>query len=160
MKIKILFFLIAILVATTQSYSQSHTKDETAFKSLIKQMTDAQMAYNAAALDKILTSDYIEVSPAGEFDPRAKVLGFYTPKAKADAGSISTSLEVTDYSIRLYDKFAIAIVRLNYTIVNEGQPLPPRSMRAMVIFRKERGSWKIASAQYTGIRSPQSQKPN
>ncbi len=118
------------------------------------------MAYNAAALDKILTSDYIEVSPAGEFDPRAKVLGFYTPKAKADAGSISTSLEVTDYSIRLYYKFAIAIVRLNYTIVTEGQPLPPRSMRAMVIFRKERGSWKIASAQYTGIRSPQSQKPN
>ena len=160
MKIKILFFLIAVLVVTTQSYSQSHTKDETAFKSLIKQMTDAQMAYDGVALDKILTSDYIEVSPAGEFDPRVKVLGFYTPKAKADAGNISTSLEVTDYSIRSYDKFAIAIVRLNYTLVNEGKSLPPRSMRAMVIFRKERGSWKIASAQFTGIRPSQPQKPN
>lgn len=160
MKIKILFFLVAVFAATTQSFSQSHSKDETAFKSLIKQMTDAQMAYDAAALDKIFTSDYIEVSPAGEFDPRAKVLGFYTPKAKADAGNISTSLEVTDYSIRSYDNFAIAIVRLNYTLINEGKSLPPRSMRAMVIFRKERGLWKIASAQFTGIRPSQPQKPN
>ncbi len=160
MKLKILIFLIVIIAAATQTFSQSQSKDTAIFKSLIKQMTDAQMAYDATALDKIFASDYIEISPVGEFDPRDKVLGFYTPKAKAEAGNISATLEAAEYSIRSYDKFAVAIARFNYTHVNEGKPLPPRSMRVMVIFRKEKGAWKIASAQYTGIRPPQPQKPN
>jgi len=49
-------------------------------------------------------------------------------------------------------KFAVAIVRLNYAIKVEGKPLPPRSMRATYVMRKDGKTWKIASAQYTGIR--------
>lgn len=159
MKLRLLVFLIVTLF-TAQGFSQSQNKDETIFKSLIKQMTDAQMAYDAAALDKIFASDYIEISPAGEFDPHDRVLGFYTPKAKAEAGNMSASLEATEYSIRSYDKFAIVIARFNYSLVNEGKPLPPRSMRVMVVFRKEKSMWKIASAQYTAIRPAQLQKPS
>lgn len=139
-------------MTTSFASAQSQNKDEPAFRSLIKQMTDAQLAYDAAALDKIFTTDYIEISPVGEFDPREKVLGFYTPEAKAAAGKMSAKLDVTDFSIRQYDKFAIVISKFTYMLENEGKPLPPRSMRVMTVFKKEKDGWKIASAQYTGIR--------
>ncbi|MBP9110407.1 MAG: nuclear transport factor 2 family protein, partial [Pyrinomonadaceae bacterium] len=72
--------------------------------------------------------------------------------AKAAAGKMSAKLDVTDFSIRQYDKFAIVISKFTYLLENEGKPLPPRSMRVMTVFRKEKNGWKIASAQYTGIR--------
>ncbi len=151
MKLKVFVFLL--LLSSVSAFAQS--KDDDALKSLVKQMTDAQSNYQPDALDKIFTADYIEISPVGEFDPREKVLGFYKPELKPPADKMSTALETTDYSIRNYGKFAIIIARLNYTITSDGKQLPPRSMRAMIVARKEKGAWKIASAQYTGIRPPQ-----
>ncbi|MEQ1642811.1 MAG: nuclear transport factor 2 family protein [Pyrinomonadaceae bacterium] len=153
MKFKTILLSLILTLAAVSALAQSSNKDEATFKSLIKQMTDAQLAYDAAALDKIFTADYIEISPVGEFDPREKVLGFYTPEAKAAAGKMSAKLDVTDFSIRQYDKFAIVISKFTYMLENEGKPLPPRSMRVMTVFRKEKDAWKAASAQYTGIRS-------
>lgn len=147
------------MLSAVSAFGQSSNKDESTFKSLIKQMTDAQIAYDAAALDKIFTADYIEISPVGEFDTREKVLGFYTPQAKASSGGMLPKLDVTDFSIRTYEKFAIVISRFTYTFESESKASPTRSMRVMTVFRKENGVWKIASAQYTGIRPPQPPKP-
>lgn len=150
MKFKIFLFLM--LLSGVSVFAQ--TKDDEALKSLVKQMTAAQTAYDAAALDKLLTADYIEISPVGEFDTREKVLGFYKPELKPLAEKMTTTTEATDFSIRSYGNFAVVITRLNYAITTEGKPLPPRSMRATIVSRREKGVWKIASAQYTGIRSP------
>ena len=155
MKLKIFIFIL--LLSSVSAFAQS--KDDAALKSLVKQMTDAQGNYDANTLDKIFTADYIEISPIGEFDPREKVLGFYKPELKPPADKMSAALETTDYSIRNYGKFAIVIARLNYSITSDGKQLPPRSMRTMIVCRKEKSAWKIASAQYTGIRpSPQTAK--
>ena len=151
MKLKVFNFIL--LLSSVSVFAQS--KDNQALKALVKQMTDAQQNYDANALDKILTADYIEISPIGEFDPREKVLGFYKPELKPPADKISVITETTEFSIRNYGKFAIVIGQLTYTIVSEGKTLPPRSMRATFVCRNEKGTWKIASAQYTGIRPPQ-----
>lgn len=157
MKLKILFFVL--LFSGFSVFSQSN-KDEEALKSLVRQMTDAQAAYDAAALDKIFTGDYIEISPLGEFDPREKVLGFYKPELKPPADKMSATTVIEEFSIRVYDrKFAVVIARFNYTITSEGKTLPPRSIRATIVCRREKSAWKIASAQYTGIRPPQPPKP-
>jgi len=148
MKLKVFIFLL--LLSSVSVFAQN--KDDDALKSLVKQMTDAQSNYEAAALDKILTADYIEISPVGEFDPREKVLGFYKPELKPPADKMTVSTEATEFSIRVYDKFAVVITRLNYAMTSDGKPLPPRSMRLTIVCRKEKGAWKIASAQYTGIR--------
>jgi ketosteroid isomerase-like protein len=148
MKLKVFVFLL--LLSSVSVFAQ--TKEDDALKSLVKQFTEAQQNYDAATLDKILTADYIEISPAGEFDPREKVLGFYKPELKPPADKMTATTETTDFSIRVYDKFAVVIARFNYTIVSEGKPLPPRSIRATLVCRKEKAAWKIASAQYTGIR--------
>jgi len=154
MKFKIFIFLLLLLGVSV--FAQ--TKDDEALKSLVKQMTDAQSTYDATALGKLLTADYIEISPVGEFDSREKVLGFYKPELKPPAEKMTAMTEATDFSIRSYGKFAIVITRLNYTITSEGKPLPPRSIRATLVCRKEKSVWKIASAQYTGIRSSQPAK--
>lgn len=151
MKLKVLLFIL--LFSSVSVFAQS--KDEAALKTLIGQMTDAQQNYNAAALDKILTADYIEISPVGEFDPREKVLGFYKPELKPPADKMSAKVAADEFSIRVYDKFAVVIARLNYTVTSEGKTLPPRSIRATFVCKKDGKTWKIASAQYTGIRQMQ-----
>lgn len=155
MKFKIFVFIL-VLSSVVSVFAQS--KQDEALKSLVKQMTAAQAAFDAVALDKLLTADYIEISPVGEFDSREKVLGFYKPELKPPAEKMTATTEATDFSIRNYGEFAVVITRLNYTITSEGKPLPPRSMRATLVCRKEKSVWKIASAQYTGIRPSQPAK--
>ena len=149
---KFVVVVLLILGSVASAFAQANSKNDAALKSLVKQMTDAQIAYDAGALDKLFTSDYIEISPLGEFDPRDKVLGFYKPELKPPA---MPALELSDYSIREYEKFAVVILKLTYTMTVDGKPTPPRSMRATIVCRQEKGAWKIASSQYTGIRPPQ-----
>ena len=103
--IAVVLFLLSFAVAVS---AQQSSKDD-ALKSLVTQMADAQTAFDAGALDRILTTDYIEISPAGEFDPREKVLGFYKTELKTPAGVIP-KVELSDISLRNYDKFAVVIV--------------------------------------------------
>lgn len=154
MKLKVFIFLLLFSFLSNVSVF-AQTKEDDALKSLIKKMIDAQIGFQPDALDKIFTTDYIEISPIGEFDTREKVLGFYKPESKPDGGKMSPTVEATDFSIRNYEKFAVVITKLNYTMTSEGKTLPPRSIRAMVVCRKEKGDWKIASVQYTGIRPAQ-----
>lgn len=152
----VIFVLLVSAIAVADTSRK--TDEESNLKTLVKKLTDAQLAYDSASLDKIFTADYIEISPLGEFDPRAKVLGFYSPEEKAKAGNISGSVDASEYSIRVYKDFAIVITRLNYTMTSEGKQLPPRGIRATFVCRKEKSGWKIASAQYTSIRAQQSVK--
>jgi uncharacterized protein (TIGR02246 family) len=152
MKLKVFIF---ILLLSSVSILAQKSKDDKSLKNLVKQMTEAQTNYQPDALDKIFTADYIEISPVGEFDSREKVLAFYKPEMKPPAAKMSATVEATDFSIRNYGDFAVVITRLNYSMTSEGKTLPPRSIRAMIVCRKEKGAWKIASAQYTGIRPPQ-----
>ncbi len=157
MRIKLLAIAAIVLLATLQSFAQ--TKDEAELTRLVNKMVAAQVDYDAAELDRIFTADYIEISPVGEFDRRDKVLGFYKPELKPDATKVSTKATASEWSIRMRDKSAVVIVRLDYTITADGKTLPPRGIRVMVVCAKEKGGWKIASAQYTGIRPPQPPKP-
>lgn len=154
MKFKVFIFILVL-----SGYVFAQNKTDESLKSLVKQMTDAQMNYQPETLDKIFTADYVEISPVGEFDTRDKVLGFYKPEMKPPAAKMSASVEATDFSIRNYGDFAVVIARLNYTMTSEGKALPPRGIRATIVCRKAKGAWKIASAQYTGIRPPQPPKP-
>jgi len=60
-------------------------KVEEEINTLLRQFAEAQKNYDARVLDEILAPDYVEISPLGEVDPRAKVLGFYAPENKERA---------------------------------------------------------------------------
>jgi len=159
MPYKLILTVLIALMLVSPALAQKPSSDQTKLVSLLTKMTDAQTAFDAAALDSIFTADYIEISPVGEFDPREKVLGFYKPELKPPAGKMSTIVEADEYSVRVYGKTAVVIARLTFKITADGKQLPPRGMRVTAVARKVNGTWKIASAQYTGIRPPQPPKP-
>jgi ketosteroid isomerase-like protein len=150
-----------ITIAALHANAQQSNKDDAALRSLIGNMLSAQSAYDAAALDRIFTDDYIEISLAGEFDPRAKVLGYYKPEAKAAAAGVQVDVAEDFRSIRKYGGTAVVIAELAFSMEKDGKPLPTRRMIIIAVCRKEKGAWKVASVQYTGVRPapPQAAKP-
>ena len=148
------FISLSLLLLCTTAGPFAQSKDDAAVKSIVRQLVDAQIAYDVKKLDSLFTSDYIEISPLGEFDARAKVLTFYAPEQKPPQ-TMNITVEDTEYSIRTYGKYASVIARLNYTMTMDGKPAPARSIRATYLLQKEKDQWKVASAQYTGIRPPQ-----
>jgi len=148
MKLRMLIVLIALFVFCAAAVP-AQDKETAVLQDLVKQMISAQGAFDVPALEKIVTADYIEVSPLGEFDPREKMLSFYKPELKPKGMEVKNAVE--EFSVRNYGEFAVVIARFNFTIVMEGQTTPPRGMRATYVCRKEKNAWKIASAHYTSI---------
>lgn len=146
--------LATVVCSVAAAQPSQRIKDERELTALVKQMAEAQSKFDPATLDKIYTSDFVEISPVGEVDPRDKVLGFYKPEAKPP-GDLVPSVTTDEFLIRTYGNFAVVIVRLTYAAVgNASAARPPFSIRVTLVCRKERGGWKIASSQYTGIRPP------
>jgi uncharacterized protein (TIGR02246 family) len=152
-----LLVTLATVVCSVAAPQQSQRiKDERELTALVKQMAEAQSKFDPATLDKIYTSDFIEISPVGEVDPRDKVLGFYKPEAKPPA-DMTPTVTSDEFLIRTYNNFAVVIARLTYAVGNAPAARPPFSIRVTLVCRKEKGGWKIASSQYTGIRPPRPQ---
>ncbi|MEO8572418.1 MAG: nuclear transport factor 2 family protein [Pyrinomonadaceae bacterium] len=120
----------------------------------MRQMATYHITFDSAGLDKIFTADFIEISPAGEFDPHDKVLGFYTAEKKPGSSTIP-AIDVSEFSIRNYGEVAIVIAKLTYTV---SPTIPSRSIRATFVCRREKNAWKIASSQYTAVRPPRPPK--
>ncbi|MDX6270409.1 MAG: hypothetical protein QOD28_1632 [Acidobacteriota bacterium] len=129
-------------------------KVEDEILNLVRQLAAAQKDYDAAKLDEILAPDYVEISPAGEVDPRAKVLSFYAPDKKSTRQGELVSYELDEITSRIYGDTAIVVARLPFTMKTPDGQTMSRAMRCTFVCRKTRGKWRIASAQYTGIRPP------
>lgn len=148
-----------LLTGTTGIRAQSKIKqnsDKQALTELVKQMVNAQTNFDTEALEKIYAADFIEISPVGEVDPRDETIGFYKPEANPDRDQMKATVTSDEFLIRTYDNFAIVIARITFTAQTGNTPpaRPPFSLRVTLVCRKEKGSWKINSAQYTGIRLP------
>jgi uncharacterized protein (TIGR02246 family) len=129
-------------------------KVEEEINTLLRQFTEAQKNYDAAKLDEILAPDYVEISPAGEVDPRAKVISFYAPEKKSERGGELVSYGLDEITTRIYGDTAIVVARLPFTMKTPDGQTMSRALRCTIVCRQTRGKWRIASAQYTGIRTP------
>jgi ketosteroid isomerase-like protein len=148
--------IVAVLTAVLCAQAQNQpkpSKDEQALTALVRQMTDAQSKFDPMTLERIYASDFIEISPVGEVDPREKTIGFYKPEANPDRDKMKMAVTTDEFLIRTYGNFAVVIARITFAQAgNEPSARPPISVRATLVCRKEKGVWKIGSAQYTGIR--------
>lgn len=147
------FAAFAVLALTMVARPVAQSADAAALTALIERLVQAQANYDPITLDTLLTPDYVEVSPVGEVDPRDKVLGFYKPESKPPSSQVTTQTTVSEVSARVQGDTAIVIARLTFSVTANGVAQTPRHMRATFVCRKTGNTWKIASAQYTGIRA-------
>jgi len=158
MQIKSLHYIMASIVTVlavvcSVEAQLKPSKDEQDLTALVRQLTDAQSKFDPATLERIYASDFIEISPIGEVDSREKTIGFYRPEANPDRDKVKTGVTTEEFVIRTYGNFAVVIARITFAQA-EPSARPPFSVRATFVCRKEKGAWKIGSAQYTGIRPP------
>lgn len=139
-----LILALLVVVISVGALNQSkQNKDEQALRALIKQMTAAQSRFDPATLEKIYASDYIEVSPIGDVDPREKAIGFYKPEANANKSEASPAVAVDEYQLRSYGNFAIVIARFTFAQTENQTPArPPVGFRVTLTCRKEKGAWE------------------
>lgn len=119
-----------------------------------KAMFDAQMKFDLKALDSILAPDYVEISPIGDVDERAEVMGFYTPEAKAQmlaAGMEPVSTVLEEPRVRVYGDQAVVISKDTATLKVKGVE-QQRPARVLFHFRKFGGKWLLQSSQFTWIK--------
>ena len=143
--------LLAALVAIAATQAAS-SPAERAIVAVVQQLADAQRTFDQAALDRLLTADYVEVSPVGDVDDRAKVIGFYSADAKAKSPPVS-SIVIDEPNVRIDGTHAIVILRQT---TNVGPAGASRAvvMRVTAHLRRSGNEWQIASTHYTGIRQP------
>ncbi len=130
--------------------AQAQTSDrDAALASLLDSFTRAQREYDQPKLEALTTPDYAEVSPVGDVDTREEMLGFYTPDKKQPA----PKLAISERLVRLQGNVAIILARLSFDAPGPGGTARTVAMRASFVARRTGRTWRLASAQYTPIRS-------
>lgn len=116
---------------------------------LVDAFAAAQQSFDQRALSALITSDYVEISPVGEVDPREKMLGFYAPHNKRAGPAMTVSERV----VRQYGNMAVVMSKLAYVLPGPDGKARNAEMRASFVARRDGRVWKLVSAQYTPIRS-------
>lgn len=125
--------------------------DDAAVKSLIQNFLRAEQNYDAAALARLIDSDYVEISPAGEVDEHDRFLGFYAADKKAPWPAMTTGEE----QVRLFGDTAVDVLKFTYSMPGPDGVQHVREIRGSFIAQKNGGAWKLLGAHYTGNRPPQ-----
>src|SRR5262245_7898698 len=114
----------ACLLAVSNAFAQT-PRPQAAIEVLLKQFVEAQRSFDLKQIDASLAPDYVEISPVGEVDPRAKVLTFYAPEKRvADAPEAA----LDEINTRMYGDMAVTIARLTYQMKGPNGAPASRSM--------------------------------
>ena len=121
----------------------------------IRRYFEAVKRNDAVVLEGLLAQDYVEVSPLGQLDKRAQVIGFYRVAAKAQTGQSSALAEVAvdELSVRVYGDVAVAVAGESFKMSGAGTPVV-RPMRSTLVWHKAGGAWRLVSAHHTTVRPP------
>jgi ketosteroid isomerase-like protein len=116
---------------------------------------DAVRRNDAVELDAIFSPDYTEVSPLGQVDKRAQVVGFYQVAARAQTGQASELGEVTvdDLVVSVYGDVAVVIAGESFKMSVAGKPVS-RPMRSTLVWHRRSGVWTLVASHHTTIRPP------
>ena len=144
------YLAIPILASVaTAAPEQSHGAEsvDAHVLALVRAFNDARARYDAAALDRRLAPDYVEVSPRGEIDLRKAVLGFYAPEKAMPTPPMTLSTQWA----RRYGDVAIVLGSVDFSAPGSDGVAIKRTLRTTYVGRRIRGRWLMASTHYTGV---------
>lgn len=154
MKKAILLSSLLMLISFS-AFAQNKQNEEVI--AVCKKAVEAQETYDPAALEKIYASDYIEISPKGEIDVREKAIGFYKVDDVEKAKARTPKYILDEFQVRNYGKFAMVISKFSIQFKNDATKPPSPVGLVLYALRKEKGEWKIYSAQFTSFPLPHPQ---
>jgi uncharacterized protein (TIGR02246 family) len=125
----------------------STVKAEQEVAQLVRDFRAAEQAYDPAALARLTDARYVEVSPRGEVDERARFLGFYEPALRKPWPPITAS----DEQIRIVGTTALDVLTLTYTLPGPGGTSRSQAVRVTFVAQRGAQGWQLLGAQYTGI---------
>ena len=141
----------AILAAAPVQPQSSNAQDAPLVR-LIEAQANAVVAFDQKTLAGITARDYQEVSPVGDIDQRAAMLGFYAPENEVPSPRVT----VGETTVRRMGSIALMTARITYTMPaapGSSASLPSRALRGGYVARRVGGDWKLVSAQFTPIRT-------
>lgn len=147
----LLFATMLLLPGEVRAQTAAGTA-ERELQAVVQELAEAQRTFDQKTMERLLADDYMEVSPVGDVDTRAEVLGFYAPEARGK-GPQPSSVVLDEPNIRVYGDHAVVIVRETINIEANGAKRAV-TMRVTAQLRKQAGAWRIASVQYTPIPPP------
>jgi len=116
---------------------------------LVQRFATAQGTFDRAALEALTAENYVEISPLGEVDSRAKMLSFYVKHDDKPLPAIT----VDEITTRVLGNTGIVLAKVSYGMT-VGAQTRTASLRSTFVAQQQAGAWKLVSAQYTPIRPP------
>ena len=142
--------LLPLLAVSVVSPALAQQPANTQILASVQSLVTAQETLDVARMDQVLAPDYVEISPLGEVDPRARVLGFYAPDKKPAAAMVP-HLTLDEVNTRSFGETAVLIARVRFTPQGASEPAGA-GMRVTFVLRSSGGQWRVVSSQYTPIR--------
>lgn len=151
------FYTAIILLLFSVGVFGQNVKNEEII-AVVKKAVEAQQNYDTTTLEKVYGSDYIEISPKGEIDERSKAISFYKVEDVETAKARTPRYILDEFKVRNYGKFAMIISRFSIGFKNDTTKPPTPVGLVLYALRKEKGEWKIYSAQFTPFPPPKPAK--
>jgi hypothetical protein len=121
----------------------------------VKSVLEAQRQFDLPTLERLLADDYLEISPLGVVDPRARALSFYGPQARKafQAQGVSTGpIRYAEDVVRIDGNRATVIV-LDTTPIHDRRGSWQISLRVQMTLRRAADRrWQVETAQFTTYR--------
>jgi hypothetical protein len=140
--------MAGVLACLSITVAQAATPEQSVSE-LVQRFTTAQGTFDRAALEALTAENYIEISPIGEVDPRAKMLSFYVKHDDKPLPAIT----VDEIMPRVLGNTAVVLAKMSYVMTVGGQTRTA-AVRSSFVALQQDGAWKLVSAQYTPIRPP------
>jgi ketosteroid isomerase-like protein len=116
---------------------------------LEEQWRTAQLAGDVAAMDKLLSDDYIGISMTGQVNTKAQQLD----RVRNHKVTL-TKLDLGEMQVKLVGSIAIVTSRAEVEGVNEGVPVKGTFRYTRVYQHLPSGEWKITSFEATRVPEP------
>jgi ketosteroid isomerase-like protein len=126
-----------------------HHATREAVLQLEEQWRQAELSDNVAALDRMLSDDYLGVSPFGELSTKAQTL-----RRMQDRSIVFKTIELANEKVKLVGAIAIVTSRAHVEATRNGRDSAGDYLYTRVYQRLPSGVWKITSFEATRVPTP------
>ena len=138
------FLLPALVVAAAPATAQ-RTPDAAGLERVIDRFNAARVAFDPAGRAATRAPGCEEISPVGDVDDRARVIGFYA----ADQRRAAPAIERGERRTALLPGFGVTTERVSIRVARPDGTAAIRSLRVRYVGLRRGADWLLVSVQYT-----------